>query len=139
MQHESHVTCTALLGCTVGIKDEQSSAAENTADPLPDIKDMLKKKERERELEKMEEEMKVDVKKIKRSDKVAFAKVGHLIPFVWAPFLLFSLRVPYSYWSRILTPTWTTLSLSKKSMELSVHSWANVPSLSWAFHPVLCK
>jgi hypothetical protein len=68
-----------LLGSTVGIKDEQSRGVENTADPLmlPDIKDMLKKKERERELEKMEEEMKVDVKKIKRSDKVAFAKVGH--------------------------------------------------------------
>ena len=79
MQHESHVTCMVLLGCTVGIKDEQSSAVESTADPLvlPDIKDMLKKKERERELEKMEEEMKVDVKKIKRSDKVAFAKVRH--------------------------------------------------------------
>lgn len=73
--------CSGLL---VGvIKGDQSSAAENT-DPLvlPDIKDMLKKKEMERELEKMEEEMKVDIKKIKRSDKVAFAKVGQLIPGV---------------------------------------------------------
>lgn len=71
-----------MLVCTVvGIKDEQSSTAENTVDPLvlPDIKDMLKKKERERELEKMDEEMKADVKKIKRSDKEAFTKVGQLI------------------------------------------------------------
>jgi hypothetical protein len=38
---------------------------------------MLKKKEIQRELEQLEEERKVDVKKIKRSDKVAFNKVRH--------------------------------------------------------------
>jgi hypothetical protein len=38
---------------------------------------MLKKKEMQRELEQLEEEQKVDVKKIKRSDMVAFNKVRH--------------------------------------------------------------
>jgi hypothetical protein len=62
--------------------EEQSSAGgEVTVDPLllPDIKDMLKKKEIQRELEQLEEELRVDVKKIKRSDKVAFNKVCHIV------------------------------------------------------------
>jgi hypothetical protein len=75
IEHESHHAFARL-----GIIDEQSSVGgEVTADPLvlPDIKDMLKKKEIQRELEQLEEERKVDVKKIKRSDKVAFNKVRH--------------------------------------------------------------
>jgi vacuolar-type H+-ATPase subunit E/Vma4 len=43
---------------------------------LPDIKDMLKKKEIEQEKERIEEETRQSVKKIKRSDKEAFTKVS---------------------------------------------------------------
>ena len=61
----------------LGIQDEQTGDL-TTDDPLvlPDIKDMLKKKEMEEELERIEEEKKEDVKKIKRSDIAAFTKVG---------------------------------------------------------------
>lgn len=60
-----------------GIENE-SSGGTSSDDPLvlPDIKDMLKKKEIEQEKERIEEEKRQSVKKIKRSDKEAFRKVS---------------------------------------------------------------
>lgn len=61
----------------LGIENE-SSGGDSSDDPLvlPDIKDMLKKKEIEQEKERIEEEKRQCVKKIKRSDKEAFRKVS---------------------------------------------------------------
>lgn len=72
--HFSTITHVLVL---LGIENE-SSGGSSSDDPLvlPDIKDMLKKKEIEQEKERIEEEKRQSVKKIKRSDKEAFAKVG---------------------------------------------------------------
>lgn len=61
----------------LGIENE-SSGGDSSDDPLvlPDIKDMLKKKEIQQENERIEEEKRQSVKKIKRSDKEAFRKVS---------------------------------------------------------------
>jgi len=68
------------LSIILGIENE-SSGGISSDDPLvlPDIKDMLKKKEIEQEKERLEEEKKQSVKKIKRSDKEAFRKVCLMI------------------------------------------------------------
>jgi hypothetical protein len=65
-----------------GIENE-SSGGDSSDDPLvlPDIKDMLKKKEIEQEKERIEEEKRQSVKKIKRSDKEAFRKLLESQPF----------------------------------------------------------
>lgn len=52
-----------------------SSKAESTAIPLPDIKEVLRKKEVEEELARIEEEQAETKVKIKRNDKKALAKV----------------------------------------------------------------
>ena len=58
-----------------------STDAENTMIPLPDIKEVLKKKELEEELARIEEEQAETKVKIKRSDKKALAKVRlHEVP-----------------------------------------------------------
>lgn len=65
-----------LMLLCIGIQSE-SSGGDTSDDPLflPDIKDMLKKKEIEQEKERIEKEKREGVKKIKRSDKEAFRKV----------------------------------------------------------------
>ena len=125
-----------------GIENERSGGGSSD-DPLvlPDIKDMLKKKEIEQENARIEEEKRVNVKKIKRSDKEAFRKVS-LMRVLFKVLLLGISHMPrslYSYWSRSHTLMRTIPSLNKKSMEWSVPSWANAPSRFLAFQPVLCK
>jgi len=63
-----------MIFLSVGVKDEP---VQNAADAinLPDIKEQLKKKEEE-ERARIEEEKLKDKRRIKRSDKEAFARVS---------------------------------------------------------------
>lgn len=60
---------------TSGSNVAKSTDSENTMIPLPDIKEVLKKKELEEELARIEEEQAETKVKIKRSDRKALAKV----------------------------------------------------------------
>jgi hypothetical protein len=64
------------------------SAADSTAYPLPDIKQVLKKKEIEEEQARIEEEKEASIPKIKRSDKKALVKVRN----IWSDELFFPCR-----------------------------------------------
>lgn len=55
---------------------EESGNSDNTAIPLPDIREARRRKEIEEELARTEQEKEEQKVKIKRSDKEAFRKVS---------------------------------------------------------------
>lgn len=142
-------TCTIhwrLPSIVLGIENE-SSGGDSSDDPLvlPDIKDMLKKKQFEQEQEQLEEEKRQSVKKIKRSDQAAFTKVSLMNRMNWGiqvllPLVLIAPRsLLHSYWSRNRMPMLTTPFSNKRSTEQSVLFSERMQSHSSAFHLVLCK
>ena len=60
---------------TTAADEPQATGGDNTAIPLPDIREALKKKQIEAELAQIEEEEKENKVLIKRSDKKALTKV----------------------------------------------------------------
>lgn len=98
--------------------ENTDSEGDNTALPLPDIKDTLRKKELEEEMARIEEEEAETRVKIKRSDRKAMSKVS-------SPLFGFLVRLNFSHiwllrscWSKIHMPMPMTPSLRRKNMEL---------------------
>jgi chromatin segregation and condensation protein Rec8/ScpA/Scc1 (kleisin family) len=64
-----------------GVQDDEkiaatdSSSEDSTAYPLPDIKEVLRMKQFEQDMARMEEEEQTKRPKIKRTDKAAYARV----------------------------------------------------------------
>jgi hypothetical protein len=75
---------------TKGVKDDETVASssemmmpgEEGSIPLPDIKQVLRRKEIEKELERMEEERESQKVKINRKDKKAMARVSSIVAVV---------------------------------------------------------
>jgi hypothetical protein len=77
------VLMRALVASTSGNAPLSSTDGETTMIPLPDIKEVLKKKELEEELARIEEEQAETKVKIKRSDRKALAKVRFHTSFLF--------------------------------------------------------
>jgi hypothetical protein len=71
--HFCSLVCICCLTCVL-LKVDVPQSTDNAL-PLPDISEVLKKKEMEEELARIEEEKEDDMVKIKRTDRKAFLKV----------------------------------------------------------------
>jgi hypothetical protein len=127
-------------------------APQGTAEaiPLPDIKEMLKKKEEEEKARVIEESLK-EKRRIKRSDKAAFARVCHdflrfvhvhcgkkfSFPSLTAAPAIFSVSI--SYWSSSRTQMQTIPCLRKRNIQQLALCWVKDPSLSLGYQQGLCK
>lgn len=129
----------------IGIENESSGSGSTSSDDplvLPDIKDMLKKKELQQEEERLEQEQQLNVKKIKRSDTKAFTKVSLLVVrdvIVLLSFCSFSSLASLSCWNHNPMPMPTIPFLKRKNMAPSVPCWERVRHRFWGFHPAPCK
>lgn len=153
-----HASC-ALTKLLVHIKlvsgpkvAPQVDAPQGTAEaiPLPDIKEMLKKKDEEEKARLLEESLK-DKRRIKRSDKAAFARVRHsFLRFVIVhrgQLFRFSVlnaspaisSVFFSYWNSSRTQMQTIPCLRKRHIRLLALCLVKDPSLSLGYQQGLCK